>query len=62
MAETKIVCERCGKEEAVEFPENLFDFQYKYGFKFCEDCIAYWVNPLNEIRPLPDRWAARGKR
>jgi hypothetical protein len=57
-----ITCERCNKVEVVDYPENLFDFQFKYGFTFCEDCIIEWVDPRNTLLTLPDQWAARGKR
>jgi len=58
----RIVCERCGREEVVDFPENEFDFEYKYGFRLCQACMTYWVDPRNELRQMPDQWAARGKR
>ena len=57
-----IICERCHKHELVDYPENLWDFQYKYGFTFCEDCMMVWVSPKNELRDIADAWAARGKR
>ena len=57
-----IECERCGRTEVVDYPENEFDFQYKYGFRLCQDCMTYWVDPRNELLQVPDQWAARGKR
>jgi hypothetical protein len=59
---TTIICERCHRIEVVDYPENLFDFKFKYGFEFCEDCIVDWIDPRNSLLTLPDLWAARGKR
>lgn len=55
----RIICERCGKEEEVDFPENLFDFRYKYGFEFCEACVLAWLHPDNDLRKMPDKWTMR---